>query len=150
MCIIYIYIFLQIPHFSPSLSVTGLISHNCGFTWLEIHPGSMGFFPIRLDPQWIFGASHCHMGLSENVGLIFPMIASHFSKRDNDQQNHWVQLGVLTIFSNTPISPGNPEMLLKIHHFSRWKSTIVQPRRTGSHPQGRTVRTVLGWCHCWA
>ena len=31
------------------------------------------------------------LGLSENVGLIFPMIASHFSKRDNDQQNHWVQ-----------------------------------------------------------
>ena len=29
----------------------------------------------------------------ENVGLIFPMIASHFSKRDNDQQNHWVQCG---------------------------------------------------------
>ena len=43
-----------------------------------------------------------HMGLSENVGLIFPMIASHFSKRDNDQQNHWVQIGVLTTFSDTP------------------------------------------------
>ena len=24
---------------------------------------------------------------------IFPMIASHFSERDNDQQNHWVQWG---------------------------------------------------------
>ena len=34
------------------------------------------------------------MGLSENVGLIFPMIASHFSWRDNDQQNHWVQWGL--------------------------------------------------------
>ena len=31
-----------------------------------------------------------HPGLSENVGCIFPMIASHFSWRDNDQQNHWV------------------------------------------------------------
>ena len=33
------------------------------------------------------------MALSENVGLIFPMIASHFSWRDHDQQNHWVQWG---------------------------------------------------------
>ena len=29
-------------------------------------------------------------GLSENVGLIFPMIASHFSKRDKDHENHWL------------------------------------------------------------
>ena len=43
------------------------------------------------------------MGLSENVGLIFPMIASHFSWRDNDQQNHWVPWGLANIFSNTPI-----------------------------------------------
>ena len=32
-----------------------------------------------------------HLGLSENVGLIFPMIA--IFHRDNDQQNHWVQWG---------------------------------------------------------
>ena len=38
------------------------------------------------------------MGLSENVGLIFPTIASHFSKRDNDQQNQWVQWGLANIF----------------------------------------------------
>ena len=34
-----------------------------------------------------------HLGLSENVGLIFPMIASHLYNRDSDQQNHWVQWG---------------------------------------------------------
>ena len=33
---------------------------------------------------------------------IFPMIASHFSKRDNDQQDHWV-IGVLTTFSDKSI-----------------------------------------------
>ena len=35
------------------------------------------------------------------IGLIFPMIASHFSKRDNDQQNHWVQWG-LAYFQTHP------------------------------------------------
>ena len=35
-------------------------------------------------------ASQCGFG-PENVGLIFPMIYSHFSWRDNDQPNHWVQ-----------------------------------------------------------
>ena len=39
------------------------------------------------------------MGLSENVGLIFPIIA--IFHRDNDQQNHWVKRG--TLFSDTPI-----------------------------------------------
>ena len=32
-------------------------------------------------------------GLSENVGLIFPMIASHLISRDNDHENHWVKRG---------------------------------------------------------
>ena len=39
----------------------------------------------------------------ENVGLIFPMIASHFSKRYNDQQNHWVQWGLANSFRHTHI-----------------------------------------------
>ena len=42
----------------------------------------------------------CEMGLSENVGLRPPMIASHFSKRDNDQQNHWVQWGTQDFQTN--------------------------------------------------
>ena len=47
-------------------------------------------YEIRPKPK---GGLVFDMGMSENVGLIFPMIASHFSKRDNDQQNHWVQWG---------------------------------------------------------
>ena len=43
------------------------------------------------------------VGLSENVGLIFPMIASHLKTGFHDQQNHWVRFGVHNIFSNTPI-----------------------------------------------
>ena len=42
-----------------------------------------------------------NMGLSENVGLIFPMIASHLKTGFHDQQNHWVQWG--TLFSDTPM-----------------------------------------------
>ena len=38
------------------------------------------------------------MGLSENDGYIPKQIA--ISKRDNDQQNHWVKRG--TLFSDTP------------------------------------------------
>ena len=45
-----------------------------------------------------------YLGLSENVGWIFPMIASHFSWRDNDQQNHWVQWG-LAYFQTHPFHP---------------------------------------------
>ena len=37
----------------------------------------------------------------ENVGLIFPMIASHLYSRDNDQQKHWVQWG-LAYFQTNP------------------------------------------------
>ena len=33
------------------------------------------------------------MGLSENVGLIFPIIYSHLKTGLSDQQNHWVQWG---------------------------------------------------------
>ena len=32
------------------------------------------------------------------------MIASHFSKRDNDQQNHWVQWGLANIFRQTQVA----------------------------------------------
>ena len=39
------------------------------------------------------------MGLSENVGLIFPMKWPF--NRDNDHENHWVQWG--TLFSDKPI-----------------------------------------------
>ena len=40
-----------------------------------------------------------YMGLSENVGYIPNEIA--IKKRDNDQQNHWVQWGT-NLFSDTP------------------------------------------------
>ena len=60
--IIYIYIYrfsCRYPISHPQRN-WAKISHNCGFTWLEIHQGSMGFFQF-IDPQWIFGASHCHI-----------------------------------------------------------------------------------------
>ena len=41
------------------------------------------------------------MGLSENVGYIPNEIA--IKKRDNDQQNHWVQWGTQPIFRQTQI-----------------------------------------------
>ena len=45
--------------------------------------------------------------VTENVGLIFPMIASHLKTGLSDQQNHWDTIGyngVLTnIFRSTPI-----------------------------------------------
>ena len=45
----------------------------------------------------------------ENVGLIFPMIASHL-KRDNDQQNHWVFRG-LAYFQTNPFSRGTSKRI---------------------------------------
>ena len=49
---------------------------------------------LTMIPKWVCLKNlRIQMGLSENVGFIFPMIASHFSWRDNDQQNHWVQWG---------------------------------------------------------
>ena len=43
------------------------------------------------------------MGMSENVGFIFPMIASHLKTGFADQQNQTGYNGVLTIFRQTHI-----------------------------------------------
>ena len=55
------------------------------------------------EPTWFTKrvAQQAHLALSENVGLIFPMIASHFKTGLSDQQNHWVQWGTLYIFRHT-------------------------------------------------
>ena len=42
-----------------------------------------------------------HLGLSENVGLIFPMIASHLKTGFHDQQNQTGYNGVHNIFRHT-------------------------------------------------
>ena len=42
------------------------------------------------------------MGLSENVGLIFPKQIAIFH-RDNDQQNHWVKRGTQHFQTNVAI-----------------------------------------------
>ena len=54
----------------------------------------MGLSENRVYSQW---NSHSigimiiiQVGLSENVGLIFPMIYSHLKTGLSDQQNHWV------------------------------------------------------------
>ena len=61
-------------------------------------------FDKRAMASTMLVISRWYMGLSENVGLIFPIKYSHFSKRDNDQQNHWVwYLGVFPIFRHSHI-----------------------------------------------
>ena len=47
-----------------------------------------------------------YLGLSENVGLIFPMIASHLKTGFHDQQNHWVFRGLANIFRQTHFHVG--------------------------------------------
>ena len=42
--------------------------------------------------HWVFHWEYT-LCLAENVGLIFPMIASHLKTGLSDQQNHWVQWG---------------------------------------------------------
>ena len=69
-------------------------------TWSESWKNSRGMVIKSWDPRdlpkAIFGL------VTENVGLIFPMIYSHFSKRDNDQENHWVFWGTC-LFSDKAI-----------------------------------------------
>ena len=60
---------------------------------MEWLPFLMGKSPFFMGKITIFNGKMHYMGLSENVGLIFPMIASHFSWRDHDQQNHSVFWG---------------------------------------------------------
>ena len=51
---------------------------------------------------WLFHVVSFGFG-PENVGLIFPMIASHLKTGFHDQQNHWVQWGTQPIFRHTQI-----------------------------------------------
>ena len=59
----------------------------------------------------------------ENVGLIFPMIASHLKTGLSDQQNHWVQWGLANIFRHTHIpssSEGPYQTLQPIRGYPAW------------------------------
>ena len=78
--------------------------------------------------------------MSENVGLIFPMIASHLKTGLSDQQNHWGKWGLANIFRHTHIVVFFRLMSIGIwyHHvrrWSKWKGTnpLSSANRVSKH-----------------
>ena len=63
-------------------------------------PGDVQRLPFSLGDPERQEVHRCGL-VTENVGLIFPMIASHLKTGLSDQQNHWVQWG-LAYFQTHP------------------------------------------------
>ena len=66
-----------------------------------------------------------YMGLSENVGLIFPMNEIAIFNRDNDQQNHWVQWGTQHFQTHPYMSIHYPILSHIIPYYPIFLSHIV-------------------------
>ena len=97
--------------FTPAHSrlLAGLVAGRCccsspdRFGGGKNEPANVWFFPW--EHGWLAPVMNhkpfFQMGLSENVGFIFPMIASHFSKRDNWSAKPLGTMVVHNIFRHT-------------------------------------------------